>query len=702
MRRNRCTAGSQLAGGTLSNDNYGASAAEWEHFAEKLGLTADLLPVVSNPRAAISEKSTMKQLGKTPSMYYSGRKAGGVKDWTSKQTTPQDIARWNKEPDYGICLQTRTVRAIDIDVEDAKLAAIIQEDVQGFLNWVGLPLRYRANSGKCLLVFKLPGEMPKRVIRMGDKGIIELLATGQQFIAAGTHPSGAKYEWLDETCMPGLPFSIPELTLEEVDALWTHLATTYAEEPTATSTLPSKAKVLHAAIENDADAQYLLANDWVKATERDGRLHITCPFEEEHTGPSAISATTYFPANTGGYAQGHYQCLHAHCEHRTDDDFRHALGMPYEDPFNDFEVIPDSGTENAAPTEKVGRFPVVQVGAFAEGKPPEWIVKGVIPQAELVVIYGESGSGKSFFITDLACSVARGEQWRGHRVKQGNVVYVAAEGAGGMRNRMRAYATQHSVDLAGLGFGVIADAPNFMQVQDVKEVIQAIRSFGATSLVVVDTFAQVMAGSNENAGEDVGKALAHCRQIHKHTGATVVLIHHAGKDSSKGARGWSGLRAAADAEIEVARCDDDRVATVTKMKDGADGAEFGFKLETVTIAKDLDDEDVTSCIVQPVEGGAGRAAIASKKARSRVKEGKHENTVLHVFAEGLDLATGTFEYAALIEGVVAQLPPVEEGKRDRRRDMASQAIVSLVEKGTLVNEKGFLKYAEKGVENGQN
>ena len=685
----------------MNTNNFGASSADWTHFSSVLGLTADMLPVVSNSHAAISEKSALKQLSKTPSLYYSGRQAGGIKAWTSKQATTGEVARWAKEPDYGICLQTRTLRALDIDVEDAALAVAIQDDIQGFLEWIGLPVRYRANSSKCLLPFKLPGELPKRVIRMGDKGIIELLGTGQQFVAVGTHPSGAKYEWLDETGMPGLPNTIPELTLETVDALWTHLATTYAEEgTTTTATLPSKAKVLHAAIENDTDAQFLLANNLVKATERDGRLHITCPFEVEHTGPSAISATTYFPANTGGYAQGHYQCLHAHCEHRTDDDFRHALGLPYEDPFEDFDVVQEPGTftkrEQPPKGEQPKRFPVVQVGTFADGAPPDWIIKGVIPKAELVVIYGESGSGKSFFVTDFACAVARGETWRGHRVAQGNVVYVAAEGAGGMRNRMRAYSAQHDVNLSGMGFGVIADAPNFMQVADIKDVIASIRTFGPTSLVVVDTFAQVMAGGNENAGEDVGKALSHCRQIHKHTGATVVLIHHAGKDASKGARGWSGLRAAADAEIEVARCDDDRVATITKMKDGMDGVEFNFKLETVTIAKDLDDDDITSCIVQHVEGGASRAAIASRKKPNGDKEGASERLALRVFKDGVNLGTEGLDYAALIEGVVNQLPPVAEGKRDQRRDKAVRAIAVLIERGTLVNEKGFLKLPEAG------
>jgi RecA-family ATPase len=105
---------------------------------------------------------------------------------------------------------------------------------------------------------------------------------------------------------------------------------------------------------------------------------------------------------------------------------------------------------------------------------------------------------------------------------------------------------------------VLADAPNLMEKQDALDVARAIVAAGGAQLVIVDTFAQVMPGANENAGEDVGRALAHCKGIHRATGALVLLVHHSGKDSSRGARGWSGLRAAADVELEVVRADDAR------------------------------------------------------------------------------------------------------------------------------------------------
>lgn len=226
-----------------------------------------------------------------------------------------------------------------------------------------------------------------------------------------------------------------------------------------------------------------------------------------------------------------------------------------------------SGAEGAGPS----RFQVVHASDFSKGKPPGWLVKNVIPRAELVVLFGESGAGKSFLALDIAAAVARGVDWRGHRTDAGRVIYIAAEGGGGFRNRIKAYEIHHATSFAGVPFGVIHAAPNLLQKTDVIDVCKAISAAGGADLIIVDTFAQTTPGANENAGEDVGKALAHCREMHRSTGAVVLLVHHAGKDLSRGARGWSGLRAAADAEIEVSRQGTGRLARSTKQKDGEDG-----------------------------------------------------------------------------------------------------------------------------------
>lgn len=160
--------------------------------------------------------------------------------------------------------------------------------------------------------------------------------------------------------------------------------------------------------------------------------------------------------------------------------------------------------------------------------------------------------------------------------------------------------------------------PNFLVEDDVGEVVRAIIAAGGANLVIVDTLAQVTPGASENGSEDMGKALRHCREIRAATGAMVLLVHHSGKDSSKGARGWSGLRGAADVEIEVSRDDDVRCATLTKLKDGEDGVEFHFMLEQVHLGVDRDGDPITSAIVDPSEPPPREEKVKPLGQRQRV------------------------------------------------------------------------------------
>lgn len=649
---------------------YGASPEEWAYFSQVLGLTEDLLPVVSNPNAKISPNSKMKGLGKTPSVY---RQHGvvGIHDWTNQRPNQSTIDAWSKEPDYGICIQTRDVRAIDIDIQGAGAAAV-GAAVARIRS--ALPARVRANATKCLLAFRLSGEFSKRVIRT-EHGIIEFLADGQQFIASGTHPSGARYEWVG-----GLPDEFPTLTPEEFESIWTALEREFAVE-SSTSKPSTKKQVLLEAHRSDPIARWLIENDRVLSQERDGRLHVECPWSDEHTSESSESATTYFPAHTGGYEHGNFKCLHAHCEHRNAHDLRVHLGLDAHD-FDDISTGP--GTDETPTEGKPRRFEVIPAHAFAAGSPPEWLVQGVLPQAEMGVVYGESGSGKTFAVLDIVGAIARGTPWRGRHVRQGSIVYVCAEGAGGFRNRLKAYARHNNLELDTLPIGVVGDAPNMMAKEDVKALLASIKLFGEPAVIVLDTLAQVTAGANENSGEDMGLALAHAKALHKHTGALVLWVHHSGKDASRGARGWSGIKGALDVEIEVVRSENDRVLTVTKMKDGEDGAEFGFKLHQIVLAMDEHGEEVSSCVVEHND----RSVRDVKRAHSEPK-GANERLVLRILHDLASLADGSTEITTLVSKVVDEMPYDEQsGKRDRRREVAIRALESLREAGRVSLEGG--------------
>lgn len=654
----------------MDSRQYGALAREWAHFGFVLGLVEDLLPVVSDPTVKISPNSKMSTTGKTPSIINREGFAAGLKDWTSKRSTAREVKNWSKDSRLGVSIQTRTVRAIDVDVDDEAQAAAILSCIN---RHAALPARTRSNSNKRLLALTLPGDMQKRIIRT-EHGIIEFLATGQQFIACGTHTSGVRYEWAE-----GLPESIPAVTQDAFEALWSDLNSLFGVSSIESKAAVDRKEVLTGALASDPVANYLLDNNWVLSAERDGRLHITCPFTDQHTGESAESSTTYFPANTGGFARGHFRCLHAHCEHRTDYEFE--VGIGYEKlTFDDVTNEPPPSEEE--PVANPGRFTPVHVADFAVSEPPSWIIKNVLPQAALGVMFGDSGSGKSFMALDMVSSIALGTPWRGHKTVQGNVAYIAAEGAGGFKKRLQAYAVANELSLRDIPMQVIAAAPNLLEKRDVNDLIAALKAAGEFAVVVVDTLAQTTAGGNENSGEDMGKALKHCGAIHYHTGAMVLLIHHSGKNAAAGARGWSGLRAATDVELEVLRSDEDRVVSVTKQKDGEEGAEYGFRLRVVPIGMDEDGDSITSCVVDI-------AQVSARHQRAVLKLGNNEKVVMRAIRDNITLDGLNPDENTVVTKAIEQMDfDPERTKNDKRRQNTLRAIEGLIEKGLIARIDG--------------
>lgn len=349
----------------------------------------------------------------------------------------------------------------------------------------------------------------------------------------------------------------------------------------------------------------------------------------------------------------------------------------------DFEDVSEPAGEGGAPAPgaKKMRFQPQPLAQFIQGRRLSWLIKRVLPQAELGVIYGPSKSGKSFFTMDMTMAIARGIEWRGRKVKQGAVVYICAEGAAGARDRLRAYLDYHGLSAADVPFYVVEAAPNFLEKQDVKDLVEGLRTVPGVALVVVDTWAQVTPGADENSGKDMGRALAHCRAVHRAVGVMVLLVAHTGKDESRGMRGWSGVLGALDMEIYVERDQDHRCATVTKIKDSpGEDDQYPFALNTVSLGQDEDGEQLSTCVALPREG------VSAAGQRHRIEpKGKWEKLVLRIARDLADLDPD-LTYTALIEAVVAQMPFA--GGKDRRRFDAERAGNSLVISGHLVVADG--------------
>lgn len=344
----------------------------------------------------------------------------------------------------------------------------------------------------------------------------------------------------------------------------------------------------------------------------------------------------------------------------------------------EFEVLVEKAqSEDTADDQS--RFKPIDAYAFSQGKPPRWLMKRVLPESAIGTIIGQPSTGKSFLAMDMAFAIAQGNEWRGHKVKQGRVVIVAAEGAGGMRKRLQAYALYHNIDLNSVPLQVIPAAPNLTDAKDVVELTAAIKRGGQVSLIVVDTFAQTTPGSNENSGEDVGKALAHCALLHEHTGAFVLLVHHVGKDENRGARGWSGLRGNVDCELHVMRKNGDRTMRITKQKDGEDGLVFGFDLEVQSVGFDEDGDVIDSCVVIEAEAPAEEAP---KKKRGKNSVKAIACLADHVPGDGSGVS---------LDYLVDQLKDELErgnGQRDNRKAVAKRTLTNIVDDELLYELRG--------------
>ena len=339
----------------------------------------------------------------------------------------------------------------------------------------------------------------------------------------------------------------------------------------------------------------------------------------------------------------------------------------------------------ALPEPAGGYFNIRSAADFLTSvKPISWLIKGVLPKATMGVLYGESGSGKSFVTFDLCAALGRQIDWNGQRGLGARVLYVVAEGVGGFNSRIRAYCHQYGLAASELNIDIISDVtPNLSNAGSVTNLIRDIKQAGPYDLIVMDTFAQVTPGANENSGEDIGVALDYCKKISTASGAMVLLVHHSGKDASKGSRGWSGIKAAMDVELEVTRYENDRCLTVTKMKDGhGEGDQYGFKLHTVVLGQDDDGDDITSCIVEYCD-----AKVFKKPAKPK-RLGELEMLILSAMHDlsGVEMSK-QIPYTTLREASINQLI-LEPGSRDQRPTRVSRAVESLIKKGLLLKANG--------------
>lgn len=511
-------------------------------------------------------------------------KAPAVKNWRNLATSdPTQVGQWWREsPDANIGIATDDLLVIDIDPRKGGIESF---QTLSLLEDFPRTARTETWSGGAHVLYRLPADTRvKSGVDVLGPGL-DVRSAGGLIVAPGSEIDGRSYrwannqpvneapEWLIARCKRGKPKSEAagvRLVEEDAEAIararaWLDTAAPEAWEGSRDDTAFRVAARLGDFGVSAASCRELLA-EW-------NFTHCQPPMDAEAIERVAASGM----------------------RNRSN-----PIGMLHSANASGFEAV--EITDRVTPGEAVGRrglyfvsFDEAASRALATGAKP--LIKGLLDCGAMSVVYGESNSGKTFGASDMSFHMAVGRPWFGLRVNGCPTVYVAAEGGAGVFKRFAALKQHHGVDNVPM-FVIPCPVDLRNPAADIKPLVNLLRDIEqragrAVGHITIDTLSRAIAGGDENSSVDMGLMVRHFDAIRDASGAHLTVVHHAGKDRARGARGHSLLRAATDTEIEVA----DRTFTVTKQRDMEGGMVLPFKLVPVRIGVDGDGDLITSCVV---------------------------------------------------------------------------------------------------------
>jgi hypothetical protein len=338
----------------------------------------------------------------------------------------------------------------------------------------------------------------------------------------------------------------------------------------------------------------------------------------------------------------------------------------------------------------IGELTLLSAHDVVKRSRPEYLVDGILPMSGIALIYGPSGTAKSFLIIDLAWCVAAGQDWFGYKTKRRPVVIIAYEGQSGICLRILAKAKATGMRYPP-GMEFIFDSPSLFSNEEITRLILLIQTYAPGAVVMIDTLNRAAPGEDENSSVAMGKIIAAMSAIQAATSGLVIIVHHTGKDSGRGPRGHSSLIAAVDAAVETSLDGERLLWTLIKSKDGEDKICHAFELEKIELEEDEDGKVWSSCVVTEVE----RGAISSSKNEPK---GTNQKILLSAFQalllqeQMLCSSTGlNWPVGISVDEAIGQLKDnLVAVDHKHRQSRTKEALERLVEMGYLVLNENLL------------
>jgi KaiC/GvpD/RAD55 family RecA-like ATPase len=656
------------------------------------------------------------ELGYTVLPIKPGSKRPDIKDWPRHATTVQNVVAWysNGRAQHGVGINTRDTPAIDVDVLDPTVAGAMADAIDAIFPCHSLLTR-TGMAPKFLIPFRSDEPFRKLVSQTYTDGKndhkVEILGDGQQFVAYAIHPGTKQsYQWFDGLSDSGirdvaraeLPVLTAALAAQVVEAFellaaervsagaWTLKAgavpleaannTRIHDDPFAAHSEPlsdlSRAQVETLIHKLDFDER----KDWVRAGMM---LH-----HQYNGGEEGLEIWNAWGANSSKWNEKDEQAVWDSFGQRNDapETLRGLIKQFGQPP------------KHAEPTASDLAFRFYAGDDYARdfAMSPE-LVEDMLPAQGLGMLFGPSGTGKTFWGLDLACHIHNGVKWRDKDVVQGDVMYIAAEASRGIKKRFQAV-KRINPDWV---MPFVADvAPNLSSLPSIEAVRDAARAVGTPAVIVIDTLSASFEG-DDSSQQDISKMLRNLKILADDLNCLVLFVHHTTKDGGSW-RGSGVLFNDVDAVLETV---EDGVGaerrlwvTQRKHKEGEAGKSYPFKLViSEPLALKPNGKPITSCTVEQDD------YAPPTKAGKKPKAGDFETSgnlsvarhYLSVLQDEIGLSGANLDEEDAIKAIQKDDFDNKNGWEDYPdRSNIKRSLVKLVKAGKIHKEGRWIRLTE--------